>query len=87
MADNRTILTNCRYNPIVLNTSMQDQQQGRSLDFRFIAEPTDVNMGGKIHGGIAMKWMDQAGYGCAAQWSGKYCVTVSIGGIRFIRPN
>lgn len=65
---------------------MQDQQQRRSLDFRFLAEPTDVNFGGKVHGGIVMKWMDQAGYACAAQWSAKYCVTVSIGGIRFIRP-
>lgn len=64
---------------------MQDQQR-RSLDFRFLAEPTDVNFGGKVHGGIVMKWMDQAGYACAAQWSAHYCVTVSIGGIRFIRP-
>jgi uncharacterized protein (TIGR00369 family) len=61
-------------------------QQRRSIDFRFLAEPTDVNFGGKVHGGIVMKWMDQAGYACAAQWSGRYCVTVSIGGIRFIRP-
>ena len=61
-------------------------QQRRSIDFRFLAEPTDVNFGGKVHGGIVMKWMDQAGYACAAQWSSRYCVTVSIGGIRFIRP-
>ncbi len=67
---------------------MQDPlQQRRSLDFRFLAEPTDVNFGGKVHGGIVMKWMDQGpGYACAAQWSAHYCVTVSIGGIRFIRP-
>jgi uncharacterized protein (TIGR00369 family) len=58
----------------------------RSIDFRFLAEPTDVNFGGKVHGGIVMKWMDQAGYACAAQYSGKYCVTVSIGAIRFLRP-
>lgn len=65
---------------------MQYQEQRRSLNFRFLAEPTDVNFGGKVHGGIVMKWMDQAGYACAAQWSAKYCVTVSIGGIRFLRP-
>ncbi len=58
----------------------------REIDFRFLAEPTDVNYGGKVHGGIVMKWMDQAGYACAAQWSGCYCVTVSVGGIRFKRP-
>lgn len=58
----------------------------REIDFRFLAEPTDVNFGGKVHGGIVMKWMDQAGYACASQWSGCYCVTVSVGGIRFMKP-
>jgi acyl-CoA hydrolase len=58
----------------------------RELDFRFLAEPTDVNFGGKVHGGAVMKWMDQAGYACAAQWSGCYCVTVSVGSIRFLQP-
>lgn len=63
---------------------MEDHK--REIDFRFLAEPTDVNYGGKVHGGIVMKWMDQVGYACAAQWSGKYCVTVSVGSIRFVRP-
>lgn len=55
-------------------------------EFRFLAEPTDVNFGGKVHGGMVMKWIDQASYACAAQWSGRYCVTVSANAIRFIRP-
>lgn len=54
--------------------------------FRFLAEPTDVNFGGKVHGGMVMKWIDQASYACAAQWSQHYCVTVSANAIRFIRP-
>ena len=54
--------------------------------FRFLAEPTDVNFGGNVHGGIVMKWIDQAAYACAAQWSKCYCVTVSANGIRFIKP-
>ncbi|CAA0367776.1 hypothetical protein ALT721_870015 [Alteromonas alvinellae] len=33
-----------------------------------------------------MKWIDQAAYACAAQWSKCYCVTVSANGIRFIKP-
>ncbi len=45
------------------------------IEFRFLAEPIHVNFGGKVHGGMVMKWMDQAGYACAAAWSGKYCVT------------
>jgi uncharacterized protein (TIGR00369 family) len=56
------------------------------VEFRFLAEPTDVNFGGKVHGGMVMKWIDQASYACAAKWSKRYCVTISANGIRFIRP-
>ena len=58
----------------------------REISLRFLAEPSDVNFGGKVHGGTVMKWIDQAGYTCAVGWSGMYCVTVYVGGIRFIRP-
>jgi acyl-CoA hydrolase len=58
----------------------------RSLDLRFLAEPSDVNYGGKVHGGVVMKWIDQAGYAAAVGWSGHYCVTVAVGGIRFLAP-
>jgi len=47
----------------------------RELTLRFLAQPTDANFGGKVHGGSAMKWLDQAGYACASAWSGRYCVT------------
>jgi acyl-CoA hydrolase len=53
---------------------------------RFLAEPAHVNFGGKVHGGAVMKWIDQAGYACAAGWSGSYCVTAYVGGIQFMRP-
>lgn len=58
----------------------------RELTLRFLAEPTDVNFGGKVHGGMVMKWIDQAGYACARHWCGGYCVTVYVGGIRFLKP-
>ena len=61
-------------------------KHNNQIDFRFLAEPTDVNFGGKVHGGMVMKWIDQASYACAAQWSKRYCVTISANGIRFIRP-
>lgn len=60
--------------------------QQRELTLRFLAEPTDVNYGGKVHGGAVMKWIDQAGYAAAVGWSGRYCVTVAVGGIRFVAP-
>lgn len=56
------------------------------ITLRFLAEPTDVNFGGKVHGGAVMKWIDQAAYACAAGWSASYCVTVYVGGIRFYKP-
>jgi uncharacterized protein (TIGR00369 family) len=60
--------------------------QAHVVNFRFLAEPTDVNFGGKVHGGMVMKWIDQASYACAAKWSKQYCVTVSANAIRFIKP-
>lgn len=60
--------------------------QQREIHLRFLAEPSDVNFGGKVHGGTVMKWIDQAGYAAAVGWSGRYCVTVAVGGIRFLRP-
>src|SRR5215212_7426937 len=61
-------------------------QKDREITLRFLAEPTDINFGGKVHGGAVMKWIDQAGYTCAVGWSGRYCVTVYVGGIRFYQP-
>ena len=58
----------------------------REITLRFLAEPGDVNFGGKVHGGAVMKWIDQAGYACAVSWSGHYCVTVYVGGICFLHP-
>jgi len=58
----------------------------RECVFRFISQPTDVNWGGKVHGGSVMKWMDQAAYACAAGWSAGYAVTASVGGMSFLRP-
>ena len=57
-----------------------------SITLRFLAEPSTVNFGGKVHGGTVMKWIDEAGYACATRWARQYCVTVSVGTIRFERP-
>lgn len=59
--------------------------QDHEVTFRFLAEPGDVNFGGKVHGGAVMKWIDQAGYAAAVGWAGSYCVTVAVGGIQFVQ--
>ena len=61
-------------------------ERQRGVTLRFLAEPGDVNFGGKVHGGAVMKWIDQAGYTCAAGWSGNYCVTAYVGGVHFLAP-
>lgn len=58
----------------------------RDVTLRFLTEPSDINFGGKVHGGQVMKWIDHAAYSCAANWSACYCVTANIGGTQFLAP-
>jgi len=67
-------------------TQINPQDTQREATLRFLAQPKDVNFGGNVHGGMAMKWLDEAGYVCATAWSGKYCVTVFAGDINFHHP-
>lgn len=66
--------------------SLANTAASREAVLRFLAEPSEVNFGGNVHGGTVMKWIDHAGYTCAVGWSGKYCVTVYVGGIQFQHP-
>ena len=50
---------------------VRHERQQRELNLRFLAEPTDVNYGGKVHGGMVMKWIDQAGYAAAVGWAAR----------------
>ena len=40
--------------------------------FRFLAEPSSVNFGGKVHGGALMKWIDETAYACSALGSQRH---------------
>ena len=58
---------------------------------RFLAPPGVVNFGGKAHGGTVMRWIDEAGYACAAAWArdgdeASAAVGVYSGGIHFLAP-
>jgi acyl-CoA hydrolase len=52
----------------------------------FLAEPTDVNFSGKVHGGEVMRWIDQAGYAFAVKYSRGYAVTKWVDNIEFVNP-
>jgi acyl-CoA hydrolase len=54
---------------------------------RFLAAPSDVNWGGKVHGGIVMRWIDEAAHVLATRWTGNpQNVAIFTGGVRFYRP-
>ncbi|BCW80714.1 MULTISPECIES: acyl-CoA thioesterase [unclassified Arthrobacter] len=63
-----------------------DAGTAERVTLRFMAAPTDVNWGGKVHGGIVMKWIDEAAYVCASRYCGRDTVAVFSGGVRFYRP-
>lgn len=57
------------------------------ITLRFLAAPTEVaTLGGSIHGGRVLEWIDKSAYALAVGWSGGYCVTAYVGDIRFARP-
>ncbi|MEB3022101.1 acyl-CoA thioesterase [[Mycobacterium] crassicus] len=63
-----------------------DDSTATRITTRFLAAPTDVNWGGKVHGGTAMHWIDEAANLCAMRWSGRSTTSAYAGGVRFYRP-
>jgi acyl-CoA hydrolase len=68
---------------IIMNEISSPQ---REVTLRFLTQAVELNFIGNIHGGAVMKWIDEAGYICAAGWCGRDAVTVYVGGIRFYEP-
>jgi acyl-CoA hydrolase len=56
------------------------------LKMSFLAEPTDANYRGNVHGGKVMKWIDEVGYALSVQYTRKYCVTKFVDDIEFLKP-
>ena len=56
------------------------------LKMSFLAEPTDANYRGNVHGGKVMKWIDEVGYALSVQYTPKYCVTKFVDDIEFLKP-
>ncbi|PPG14118.1 acyl-CoA thioesterase [Rathayibacter sp. AY1C6] len=63
-----------------------EEGTGPRIVFRFLAAPGDVNWGGNAHGGIVMRWIDEAADAVAQRWTGRDAVAVYSGGIHFYRP-
>lgn len=67
-------------------TEYTDAGTAPTATLRFLAAPTDMNWGGNVHGGRTMRWINDAGYVCAADWTSRQVLASYIGGIRFYRP-
>jgi acyl-CoA hydrolase len=48
------------------------------LSVTALMTPDMANFSGKVHGGAVLKILDQVSYACAARYSGKYVVTLSV---------
>jgi len=75
-----------------IESAMRDQRYTEAgtaprVLLRFLAAPTDVNWGGKVHGGAVMRWIDEAAHVLATQWTHSASnVAVYAGGVRFYQP-
>ena len=47
--------------------------------------PDRANFSGNVHGGQILKMLDEVAYACAAKYSGRYAVTVSVDEVRFLQ--
>ena len=66
--------------------SYTDEGTAERVVLRFLAAPSDVNWGGKVHGGYVMNWIDQAAQVVAERWHAGPVASVFAGGVRFYRP-
>ena len=53
---------------------------------RILAAPGDANWGGNAHGGTVMRWINEAAYLVAAEWSSTDAIASYSGGIHFLHP-
>ncbi|MDF0532163.1 hotdog domain-containing protein [Tsukamurella sp. 8F] len=82
----RRVVVRRRISECMATVSYTEATEAERMVTRFLAAPTDVNWGGKAHGGRVMSWMDDAAYLTGVRWSGGEVASVYVGGVRFYRP-
>lgn len=65
---------------------VESENNRRSLVVSEIMTPEKANFAGNIHGGYLIEMCDRVAYACAARYSGRYVVTLSIDQILFKQP-
>ena len=56
------------------------------LTMTVLMTPDMANFAGNVHGGTILKLLDQVAYACAARYSGRYVVTLSVDQVVFRQP-
>lgn len=56
------------------------------LTMREVMTPEKANFAGNIHGGHLLRLMDQVAYACAAKYSHRYVMTLSVNKVLFKKP-
>lgn len=64
----------------------ETQEDNRSIVMAEMMTPDMANLSGHIHGGHLLLLLDKVAYACAARYSGKYVVTLSVDQIFFKEP-
>jgi len=54
------------------------------LTMTLLMTPDRANFAGNVHGGQILSLLDQVAYACAARYSGRYVMTVSVDEVRFL---
>jgi acyl-CoA hydrolase len=60
--------------------------RGHETIHRFRVDDTDIGAAGVVDGGTVFEWIYRAAHVTAAQWSGRRCVSASVGNIHLDRP-
>ena len=65
---------------------MNSDNSDRSLTMSEVMPPEKANFAGNIHGGQLLSFLDKVSYACAARYSGRYVVTLSVDQVVFKHP-
>lgn len=62
------------------------KKQEKTITMSEIMTPNMANFTGNVHGGYLLHFLDKVAYACAARYSGKPCVTLSVDQVFFKEP-
>lgn len=65
---------------------MSEDVPSKTTTLTVLMTPDMANFSGHVHGGAILRLLDQVAYVCAARYSGRYVVTVSVDQVTFRAP-